>query len=134
MLPGLLGDIHFEGNHQLIKQGANLASSPEDIFEYLNSSLQWLTCVNEYQQKQITEEYTTLINNEKQEIKVEQFTLEQQKAMDVILPFLRFNKAVPIDIIAQDSGLSTSELAPLLLELELIEKVAIVAGGYTRLE
>ncbi|MEX5485413.1 hypothetical protein IC611_03430 [Proteus mirabilis] len=35
---------------------------------------------------------------------------------------------------ANKSGLSTSDLAPLLLELELIEKVAIVAGGYIRLE
>ncbi|MEQ4794803.1 hypothetical protein ABN128_31960 [Klebsiella variicola subsp. variicola] len=52
----------------------------------------------------------------------------------MILPFVRFNEIVPIDIIAHDSGLSTSELAPLLLELELIEKVVIVAGGYTRLE
>lgn len=54
--------------------------------------------------------------------------------MDVILPLLHFNKTLPIDIIAQASGLSTSALAPLLLELELIKKVAIVAGGYTRLE
>ncbi|CRL59899.1 MULTISPECIES: DNA-processing protein DprA [Proteus] len=134
VLPGLLGDAHFEGNHQLIKQGANLASSPEDILEYLNSSLQWLTCDNEHRQKLITEEYTTLINNKKRESKIEQLTSEQQQAMDVILPLLHFNKTLPIDIIAQASGLSTSALAPLLLELELIKKVAIVAGGYTRLE
>ncbi|SUC13240.1 Uncharacterised protein [Proteus vulgaris] len=61
-------------------------------------------------------------------------TPNQQQSIDMILPFLRFNEIVPIDIIAHDSGLSTSELAPLLLELELIEKVVIVAGGYTRLE
>lgn len=69
VLPGLLGDAHFEGNHQLIKQGANLASSPEDILEYLNSSLQWLTCDNEHRQKLITEEYTTLINNKNESLK-----------------------------------------------------------------
>ncbi|WP_232240069.1 hypothetical protein [Proteus penneri] len=44
---------------------------------------------------------------------------------------LHFNKTLPIDIIAQASGLSTSALAPLLLELELIKKVAIVLWLYS---
>ena len=52
VLPGLLGDSHFEGNHQLIKQGANLASTPSDILEYLNSSLQWLLPNNEMYEQQ----------------------------------------------------------------------------------
>ncbi|MEQ4901851.1 DNA-processing protein DprA [Proteus vulgaris] len=134
VLPGLLGDLHFEGNHQLIKQGANLASSPDDILEYLNSSLQWLTCEYESPQEQIDEKLIQLSDNKKKDIQREQLTPNQQLAIDMILPFVRFNEIVPIDIIAHDSGLSTSELAPLLLELELIEKVVIVAGGYTRLE
>lgn len=134
VLPGLLGDTHFEGNHQLIKQGANLASSPDDILEYLNSSLQWITCNNEYRQEYKAEEFIEVIDNEKKDTQVAQFTSVQQQAINVILPFLSFNNATPIDIIVSHSGLSTSELAPLLLELELIEKIAIVAGGYIRLE
>lgn len=134
VLPGLLGDTHFEGNHQLIKQGANLVSSPDDILEYLNSSLQWITCNNEYRQEHKAEEFIEVIDNEKKDTQVAQFTSVQQQAINVILPFLSFNNATPIDIIVSHSGLSTSELAPLLLELELIEKIAIVAGGYIRLE
>lgn len=65
VLPGLLGDLHFEGNHQLIKQGANLASSPDDILEYLNSSLQWLTCEYESPQEQIDEKLIQLSDNKK---------------------------------------------------------------------
>lgn len=134
VLPGLLGDTHFEGNHQLIKQGANLVSSLDDILEYLNSSLQWITCNNEYRQEHKAEEFIEVIDNEKKDTQVAQFTSVQQQAINVILPFLSFNNATPIDIIVSHSGLSTSELAPLLLELELIEKIAIVAGGYIRLE
>ncbi|WP_193017454.1 DNA-processing protein DprA [Proteus sp. FME41] len=134
VLPGLLGDSHFEGNHQLIKQGANLASSPDDISDYLNSSLQWFTFNDEYQKEQTLSEPTKIQEKVQIEAPLVQLTSIQQQAIDTILPFLRFNEVVPIDIIAHDSGLSTSDLAPILLELELIEKIAIVAGGYTRLE
>lgn len=67
-------------------------------------------------------------------LEIEKLTPTQQQSINLILPLLGFDKAIPIDIIANKSGLSTSDLAPLLLELELIEKVAIVAGGYIRLE
>ncbi|OAT27346.1 DNA-processing protein DprA [Proteus myxofaciens] len=126
VLPGLLADPHYEGNHQLIKQGANLASSPDDLIEYISSSLKWISI-----DKEINYE-SPKIENIQVENKV--FNQEQELAIDKILPFLRFNEVIPIDIIANNSGLSTSQLAPLLLELELAEKIAIVAGGYTRLE
>ncbi|CAA2930128.1 DNA-processing protein DprA [Arsenophonus endosymbiont of Bemisia tabaci] len=38
-LPGTLGNTLYEGNHWLIQQGAYLASSPQDVIEYLNSRL-----------------------------------------------------------------------------------------------
>ncbi|SPZ02390.1 DNA protecting protein DprA [Proteus mirabilis] len=139
VLPGLLGDSHFEGNHQLLKQGANLASSPDDIMEYLNSSLQWLIFNhNDYLQDEHIAEVGSATNNKKESsnmpLEIEKLTPTQQQSINLILPLLGFDKAIPIDIIANKSGLSTSDLAPLLLELELIEKVAIVAGGYIRLE
>ncbi|WP_220683258.1 hypothetical protein, partial [Pseudomonas aeruginosa] len=123
---GLLADPHYEGNHQLIKQGANLASSPDDLIEYISSSLKWVSIDNEINYESPKIENIQLENKA--------FNSGQQFAIDKILPFLRFNEVIPIDIIANNSGLSTSQLAPLLLELELIEKIAIVAGGYTRLE
>lgn len=131
VLPGLLGDVHFEGNHQLIKQGANLASLPSDILEYLNSSLQWLSTNDDiYTQPTLFTSQSSVSKDTKNK----PLNSIQQQAIDTILPILRFDEATPIDIIANHSELSTSDLAPLLLELELIEKIAIVAGGYTRLE
>ncbi|MEQ4925493.1 DNA-processing protein DprA [Proteus hauseri] len=131
VLPGLLGDVHFEGNHQLIKQGANLASLPSDILEYLNSSLQWLSTNDDiYTQPTLFTSQSSVSKDTRNK----PLNSIQQQAIDTILPILRFDEATPIDIIANHSELSTSDLAPLLLELELIEKIAIVAGGYTRLE
>ncbi len=138
VLPGLLGDSHFEGNHQLLKQGANLASSPDDIMEYLNSSWQWLIFNHndDLQDEHIAEVGSAANKKESSNmpLEIEKLTPTQQQSINLILPLLGFDKAIPIDIIANKSGLSTSDLAPLLLELELIEKVAIVAGGYIRLE
>lgn len=130
VLPGLLGEPYFEGNHYLIKQGANLASSPEDIFECITSSLQWLP-FDKNDEKILS---SILPDKVATKLKDKNVNIEQQHAINIILPSLSFHDAVPIDIIANNSGLSTSELAPLLLELELIEKIAIVAGGYIRLE
>lgn len=131
VLPGLLGDIHFEGNHQLIKQGANLASFPNDILEYLNSSLHWLSEHDDIHEQQYLLPPQS-VHSQKAESR--QLDLVQQEAINTILPLLRFDEATAIDIIANRSALSTSDLAPLLLELELIEKIAIVAGGYIRLK
>lgn len=134
VLPGLLGDPHFDGNHQLIKQGANLASTPDDLLEYLNSSLQWLSLNEEMcpQPELFTSQNNRVIT--KKEVQDVSVNAIQQHAIDMIFPFLRLDEATPIDIIANNSRLSTTELAPLLLELELIEKIAIVAGGYIRME
>lgn len=134
VLPGLLGDPHFDGNHQLIKQGANLASTPDDLLEYLNSSLQWLSLNEEMcpQPELFTSQNNRVIT--KKEVQDVSVNAIQQHAIDTIFPFLRLDEATPIDIIANNSRLSTTELAPLLLELELIEKIAIVAGGYIRME
>ncbi|HCH50305.1 MAG TPA: DNA-protecting protein DprA [Proteus sp.] len=131
VLPGLLGDIHFEGNHQLIKQGANLASFPNDILEYLNSSLHWLSEHDDIHEQQYLLPSQSVLS---QKAENRQLNLVQQEAINTILPLLRFDEATAIDIIANRSALSTSDLAPLLLELELIEKIAIVAGGYIRLK
>lgn len=107
--------------------------------EYLNSSLQWLIFNhNDDLQDEHIAEVGSATNNKKESsnmpLEIEKLTPTQQQSINLILPLLGFDKAIPIDIIANKSGLSTSDLAPLLLELELIEKVAIVAGGYIRLE
>ncbi|KAA5734660.1 DNA-protecting protein DprA, partial [Acinetobacter baumannii] len=41
-LPGPIGSPGSEGTHWLIKQGATLVTTPEDILENLQYGLHWL--------------------------------------------------------------------------------------------
>ncbi|SES62995.1 DNA-processing protein DprA [Thorsellia anophelis] len=45
-LPGPLGNKQSQGTHWLIKQGANLASDPQDILEHIQSNFNWLNTDN----------------------------------------------------------------------------------------
>ncbi|MCC8367075.1 DNA-protecting protein DprA [Xenorhabdus sp. PB61.4] len=108
-LPGPLGRPSSDGNHWLIKQGAYLATSVIDIMEHINANFQWINLEE---------------GNEKQ--------FEQTE-----LPFAEVlvnvsDEVTPVDIIAQRSSLPITEVMTQLLELELMGKVAVVAGGYVR--
>ncbi|MDX7992503.1 DNA-protecting protein DprA [Xenorhabdus sp. Reich] len=108
-LPGPLGTASNEGNHWLIKQGAYLATSVMDVMEHISTSFQW-------------------INTEEKEN--EQFEQTELPFVDVLVNVS--NEVTPIDIIAKRSSLPVTEVMTKLLELELMGKVAVVAGGYVR--
>ncbi|MDX7989093.1 DNA-protecting protein DprA [Xenorhabdus sp. 12] len=108
-LPGSLGGISNEGNHWLIKQGAYLATNAMDIMEHVNSSFQW-------------------VNLESKEKRDKQFEQTELPFADVLVNVS--NEATPVDVIAQRSSLPVAEVMTKLLELELMGKVAVVAGGY----
>ncbi|WP_289997751.1 DNA-protecting protein DprA [Photorhabdus laumondii] len=111
-LPGLLGNSVSEGNHWLIKQGAYLATNAMDIVEHVYSSLQWL-------------------NMERTEEEVKpQFEQTELPFTDVLVNVGA--EVTPVDIIAQRSSLPITEVMTKLLELELLGKVTVVAGGYVR--
>jgi DNA processing protein len=109
-LPGPLGAASNEGNHWLIKQGAYLATDVMDVMEHMHNSFQW-------------------VNFEKHEKK--QFGQTELPFSDVLVNVS--DEITPIDIIAQRSSLPITDVMAQLLELELLGKVAVVAGGYVRI-
>ncbi|MBI6550603.1 DNA-protecting protein DprA [Xenorhabdus lircayensis] len=112
-LPGPLGNPSNEGNHWLIKQGAYLATNVMDIMEHISASFQWIN-----------------IEEKGNEEKNEQFEQTELPFADVLVNVS--NEVTPIDVIAQCSSLPVTEVMTKLLELELMGKVAVVAGGYVR--
>ncbi|NHB94304.1 DNA-protecting protein DprA [Photorhabdus cinerea] len=113
-LPGLLGNPISEGNHWLIKQGAYLATNAMDIVEHVYSSLQWLH-----------------MEGTKQEVEP-RFEQTELPFADVLVNVS--DEVTSVDIIAQRSSLPINEVMTKLLELELLGKVAVVAGGYVRVD
>ncbi|MBD2811986.1 DNA-protecting protein DprA [Xenorhabdus sp. Vera] len=110
VLPGPLGVPSNEGNHWLIKQGAYLATNVMDIMEHINISFQWVNI------------------EEKRKEEDKQFEQTELPFTDVLVNVS--NEVTPIDVIAQRSSLPVAEVMTKLLELELMGKVAAVAGGY----
>lgn len=76
----------------------------------LNSGLQWLP-----------------------ENKILSDNLSIDYSMNNILRYINY-EPMPIDLIAERSGLSITEVSAQLLEFELMSKIIFVSGGYIRVE
>lgn len=112
-LPGALGNPGSEGPHWLIKQGATLVTSPEEILENLQYGLHWLP-----------DEPEKLLYSSVQE--------------GAALPFPELlanvgDEVTPVDVVAERAGQPVPEVVAQLLELELAGWIAAVPGGYVRL-
>ncbi|MBD2802810.1 DNA-protecting protein DprA [Xenorhabdus sp. M] len=113
-LPGPLGSASNEGNHWLIKQGAYLATNVADVMEHITASFQWLN-----------------MEEKGEEMENEQFEQTELPFADVLVNV--GDEVTPIDVVANRSSLPVTEVMTKLLELELMGKVAVVAGGYVRI-
>ena len=112
-LPGPIGNPGSEGPHWLIKQGAVPVTSPEDIVEYWQNELAWLTDTSDS------------INN-----------CADQPSVALPFPELLANvgdEVTPVDVVAERAGQPVPEVVTQLLELELAGWIAAVPGGYVRL-
>ena len=112
-LPGPIGNPGSEGPHWLIKQGAVPVTSPEDIVEYWQNELAWLTDTSDS------------INN-----------CADQPSVALPFPELLANvgdEVTPVDVVAERAGQSVPVTVAQLLELELAGWIAAVPGGYVRL-
>lgn len=107
-LPGEITNENSSGTHWLIQQGAYLVTKPTDILAHYSSSLSWIR--------------EQSINH-----KTDNLNIIHPEIFAVI-----HNQAIPIDIIADKTGLSVTEVAIKLLELELEGLVKTVNGGYIR--
>lgn len=111
-LPGSVHNPQATGCNLLIKQGACLVLSVEDILNELDSLLDWSN------QTQLP-------------------LFEQKIATKQQLPFASLlanvgSKATPVDILANRTNIPVQEVMMQLLELELQGYVVAVSGGYIR--
>lgn len=110
-IPGSIHHPLSKGCHHLIRQGAKLTETVEDITEELD-----------FQQAYVRQAPMNVSdNNEKMSLKEE--TVFQYIEREVI----------SIDALVLHSGLTISEISSMLLTLELRGFIASVPGGYVRL-
>lgn len=120
-LPGSIYQPGFAGTNQLLKQGAFLTLSPQDILDELNPALsQPFNCY------QSTQTQLSLTQDVQRERKVKQTQP---------LPFPQLfanvgNEPTPVDILSQRTHIPVHEVMMQILELELTGYVISVPGGY----
>lgn len=110
-LPGSIQNPTAQGSNGLIKSGAKLVSSPEDIFEEIGSLTE---CAISHQP-----------------------SLFEQEVITEQLPFPKVfatvgSEATPVDIIAERCQMPVHEIMMQLLELELQGFITAVPGGYIK--
>jgi len=110
-IPGSIHNPLARGCNALIKQGAKLVETVEDIFEELGQYNQLYKCAE------------TQINQP-------ELDLEQQNLLNLI-PY----SPITVDNLVQESGLSVEIVSSMLLVLELQGYIAAAAGGsYYRIQ
>lgn len=111
-LPGRIDNPNCSGTHWLIQQGAYLVVQPADILEQLNGTLHWVD----------------LVENTPVSVKSDHLELPFSKVLANV-----GNEVTSVDVVAERVGQSVSEIAVVLLDLELAGWIKAVSGGYVRL-
>jgi DNA processing protein len=109
-IPGSIHNPLSRGCHQLIKQGANLVESADDIVSELGA----LT--------------GHLMQNGSDETIADSETKPHDADYDILLNALSFDPA-SADELAENSGLTIDQVSSMLLILELEEKIEALSGG-----
>ncbi|MBD3666940.1 MAG: DNA-protecting protein DprA [Kangiella sp.] len=109
-IPGSIHNTLARGCHSLIKQGAKLVETAEEIIEELGALAAWQTEHNQQDEPQ-------------------EFVLE--KEYQDMLEFVD-DSTTSVDTIIQRSGLEIEVVSHMLLLLELNNYIASVPGGYQR--
>jgi len=109
-IPGSIHNPLSRGCHQLIKQGAKLVESAEDIVSELGA------LVGHLMQNDSDIEHHDFDNS------------EHDNDYDILLKVLSYDPA-SADELAENSGLTIDQVSSMLLILELEEKVEALSGG-----
>ena len=137
-IPGSIHHPLSRGCHSLIKQGATLVESGEDMFNELQgfaalnydmpdlSTKQPEPCLEVSQAEPVSESGLKVAVQQKRQSAPELPEEEQQ-----ILHYLD-DSPLPLDVIVDRSGLSVSDVASMLVLLEIKGLVIQEAGGYCR--
>jgi DNA processing protein len=117
VLPGSIHNPMAKGCHQLIRQGAKLVDSVDDILEEFPALMAWEKGrVVEQAQNKIDSGKTTL-------------TGSLSIAAKSLLPFIAYDP-VNADVLMLRSGQALAEIQAALVELELHKEITANPGGY----
>jgi DNA processing protein len=111
-LPGSIHNPHSKGCNALIKDGANLVQSSDEMLKEIESLLSW--SLN--RQKTL---FPPEVDNE-------------QLPFPELLANVGVDEAISVDILVERTHISVHEVMMQLLELELQGHITAVAGGYIR--
>jgi DNA processing protein len=109
-IPGSIHSPMSKGCHQLIKQGAKLVDSVQDIVEELHLSAIGTT-------------------NASNTLKIDEALLSENTSASLILSKLGFDP-MRLENIVSATGLTVSEVSSMLMVLELEGKIASLTGGH----
>ncbi len=109
-IPGSIHNPLSRGCHQLIKQGAKLVESADDIVSELGSLA------------------GHLMQNDTNQEKEESKNIEHDADYEVLLESLSYDPT-SADELAENSGLTIDQVSSMLLILELEEKIEALTGG-----
>jgi len=113
VVPGSASSAQYRGSHQLIKQGAALVCSSEDVIHCLSEPLSRFVRTSS---PEVTDEVRT--GTDKQHSLLKYISTESTSVDQIIL----------------GSQLTSAEVSSMLLELELVGAIAIASdGGYVNL-
>lgn len=118
-VPGSIHNPLARGCHHLIRQGAKLVETVDDILEELNFSLD------------TPHSKISIKTPKKTPAPVKQETLLPAECLTVLQK--TGYEATPLDVIIARAGLTAAQVSSILLLLELQGYVAAVPGGYVRL-
>jgi len=126
-IPGSIHNPLAKGCHQLIRQGAKLVETAQDILEEMSTAIdlsQFDLNAIQNTSKNITEESTTEEADHTNNLDTEQQLLLKEMGYD----------PVPIDLLVVRTGFKAESIAAMLLMLELQNQVSSNGGGtYTRI-
>jgi len=111
-LPGSIHNPRARGGNALIKEGANLVQSVNDVIKEIDSLLNWS------------------LSHQKELFPIE--VENEQLPFSVLLDNVGVDEAIPVDILSKRTHIPVHEIMTQLLELELQGYVAVVTGGYVR--
>ncbi|MDR9827100.1 DNA-processing protein DprA [Vibrio sp. FNV 38] len=122
-IPGSIHSPTHRGNNRLIKQGACLVQTVDDIVSEIETLVRW---TEQAQPKTLFDEPDSTISN--------QIIIEVQQKLPFPELFANVGlEPTPIDILMSRTHIPIQELMNQLLELELLGVVTSVPGGYVRL-
>jgi DNA processing protein len=111
-VPGSIKSMQSRGCHRLIREGAWLVETPEEVLEAVSSLLGYqFSCTNE-----LTPEVVPFSGS----------AIEHQ-----VLEAISYD-SIPLDALLSNTRLSLQQLTAALMQLELENQIMLRAGGYSR--